>query len=761
MRVRPWLLAPILALAPFAALAQSKGAALAPTEDISGPMMIAGGTAPAPRPESVTPLRMQGAPATTEAPATGPDAATLMADVVTLSGDRQLTAAGGVEVWYRGARLTASRIRYDGARGVLLIEGPIRLQEPGATGRDEALLIADQAELSEDFQTGILRGARLVLAREMQMAAREITRSDGGRMTTLTNVVASSCQVCASNPVPLWEIRARKITHDAEKQRLYFESPQFRAFGLPIAALPALSAPDPSVDRATGFLRPSIRTTSGLGFGVKLPYFITLGDHADLTLTPYLSVSRTTTLETRYRQAFWNGAMEWRGAISRDDLQDGSRGYLFGAGRFELPRDYIFGFQVQTASDRAYLLDYGITSADRLWSGVTLDRVRRDRMVWARIGRYETLREDEDNATQPGAVADAVWHRRFQPSLIGGEGGLEWSLHTHRRPSSIDHIGRDTARASVTLDWRRGWILPGGVLASAQAELAADAYTIRQDSEYDANVTRVDPVAAIELRWPLSRVSGAATDIIEPVAQLVWSPRHSSRIPNEDSRLLEFDEGNLFALGRFPGRDLRESGLRANLGVSWTRIDPAGWQIGVTAGRVLRARDGSGFEGNGPLSGSNSDWLLATHFTGNNGLSIANRALFDDSFSVSRNEARLGWAQPGVQLSAGYLWMVADAQESRSRDVSELTVQSGWQITDGWWASAEGRYDFAADQAQRAQVGVQYANECVTVDLSLARRFTSTENLRPETDINLAVRLGGFGGQQNAKGVVARRSCVR
>lgn len=760
MRLRPWLLAPLIALAPLTAAAQSKGAALAPTEDLSGPLTIAGGTAPAPRPQSVTRLRVQDGAGREPSPQGG-DAATLLADRVDLTGDRKITASGGVEVWYRGARLTASRIRYDGTGGVLTIDGPIRLIQPGQSPRDEALLIADQAELSEDLQNGILRGARLVLAREMQMAAQEITRSDGGRITTLSNVVASSCQVCASDPTPLWEIRARKITHDADRQRLYFDQPQFRAFGLPIAMLPALSAPDPTATRATGFLRPQVRTTSRLGFGIKLPYFIALGDHADLTLTPYLSAKGTQTLDTRWRQAFHNGEMEWKGALSRDNLEPGSRGYLFGAGRFELPRDYVFGFQVQTASDRAYLLDYGITSADRLWSGVTLDRVRRDRMVVARIGRYETLREDEDNATQPGAVADVVWQRRFQPALIGGEGGLEWSVHTHRRPSSADRSGRDLARASVTLDWRRGWVLPGGVLAAAQAEIAADAYAIRQDSRYEPTVTRIDPVAAVELRWPLARSANGATDLIEPVLQIVMSPRHDHGIPNEDSRLLEFDEGNLFALGRFPGRDLRESGLRANLGIGWTRINPEGWQIGLTAGRVLRAREGSGFEGSGPLAGRNSDWMVAAHYSGSEGLSIANRALFDDSLTISRNETRLGWAKPGFQLSAGYLWLAAAPEESREADVSELTFETGWQITDGWWGSAEGRYDFAANQAQRASLGLQYTNECVTVDLAVSRRFTATADLSPETDFNLAVRLGGFGGTQNPKGVVARRSCVR
>ncbi len=646
------------------------GPALAPTDNLIGTGLPDGrNLAPAlpsfaPAAPAVT---ISAAPPPASPAGEGDDGATLLADHVDLSGDNVLTASGGVVVWYRGARLVASRVVYDGAGGVLTIDGPINLTQPGLAGTpDETILIADQAQLDQDLQDGILRGARLVLARELQLAAAEVRRTGGGRMTTLNRVVASSCQVCAENPTPLWEIRARSITHDAVTHRLTFDRPQFRAFGVPIGILPALSAPDPTVDRATGFLRPEFRTTSALGFGMKLPYFITLGPSADLTVTPYLAASRTATVALRYRQAFANGATEWNGAITRDDIRDGdTRGYLFGAARFDLRGGYTLGAQVQAVSDRGYLLDYDVTDADRLWSGLTLDRYRRDRMISGRISRYELLREDEDNATSPNLIADALWQRAFTPPLLGGRGWLEWSTHAHRRSSDADGVGRDMARASVAVDWRRQALLPGGVLGAAQLRADADIYRIAQDSDYDRTVARVDPAAAIELRWPLVAHAGTATHILEPVVQLAWAPQRddADRVPNEDSLLVEFDEGNLFSLNRAAGHDVREGGLRADLGIGWTRIDPAGWSIGLTAGRVLRTGDDSDLTG--PLGGRRSDWLLAAHYAGTNGLAVANRALFDDDLGINRDELRVGWLRPDLQVSAGYVWIDADSEPGR------------------------------------------------------------------------------------------------
>lgn len=741
------------------------GPALAPTEDPGDNARLADGTEASGTPRVATGAGgMRITPS--EAGAAPPDGspATLLADQVTLDGDKTLTASGGVVIWYQGTRLVASRVVYDTESGSAVIEGPIHLTQPARAGTpQETILIADSARLNPNLQDGILRGARLVLAREMQLAARQMRRSENGAVTRLDNVVASSCQICAENPIPLWEIRARAITHDTRTRKLHFDHPQLRALGVPIASLPWLTAPDPSVERMTGFLRPGFRTTSSLGFGIKLPWFVTLGDHADLTLTPYVAASRTRTLELRYRQAFSNGAMEWNGALSRDDIESGkTRGYLFGAARFDLPRGYRLGLQIQMASNRAYLLDYDISDADRLWSGLTLDRVRRDRMMTARIGNYESLRDDEQDEFTPSIVADAMWKRRWTPGTFGGIAQLEWSLHAHRRSSGLDQQGQDMARGSAQFDWRRREVLPGGLVGAVQAQADVDFYRINQDSRYDDWVARANPALAAELRWPLARHVDGVTHLVEPVVQLIWSPRHDrDDVPNEDSQLIEFDEGNLFALNRFPGWDVRESGWRANLGLGWTRIDPAGWSIGLTAGRVLRSRPDPAFDGNGPLGGRRSDWLLAAHYSGPNGLAVANRALFDDSFSISRNELRLGWLRPGLQVSAGYLWLDSDESENRTEDVSELTATAGWQVADGWWATAETRYDFSADRAQKAQLGLEYRNECITVEMSVKRRFTSSGEVRPDTSFDLGIRLGGFGKQKAGPGTVARRACLR
>lgn len=685
------------------------------------------------------------------APARAQDQATLIADRVAIVGESTLVAEGGVEVFYKGRRIRAARISYDAQANRLLIDGPITLDDGQGT-----LILADQADLAADLTEGVLRSARLVLNQQLQLAASEIFRV-GGRYTALSRTVASSCRVCANGGAPLWEIRARRVVHDQQERQIYFDSAQLRVAGLPIFWIPRLRMPDPTLKRAAGFLMPSFRNTTALGAGVRVPYFIPLGPSRDVTVAPYVATKGVQSIDLRYRQAFRTGRIELTGAVSRDEILPGeTRGYARLDGQFDMPRDFALSFRIEGVTDPSYLLDYGISDKDRIDSRVTLDRYTATEAMSARLIHFNSIRDGEANATLPTVIGDLTWQRRFAPALIGGQANLSFQTRGHYRSSDNpldldgDGIGdgRDTTRISLAADWRRDWVLPAGVLAAVQAEARADAYRFAQDAALPGSVTRTTGTLGAELRWPwVRRDTGGATQVIEPVAQILWSPDSNDAIPNEDSLLPELDEGNLFDTDRFPGADLTERGLRANLGVSWTRHDPAGWSLGVTVGRILRDRSDLRFSQASGLSGPSSDWLAAVRLETAAGLALTKRLILDDGGAVTKAELRLDIAQERVDLSSSVIWMQADPAEARDADVRELAFDGTYAFTPALSGSLATRYDFESGRAASAGLKVEYRNECLKLDLSLSRRFTSSTSVKPVTDFGLSVELLGFGGQ--------------
>ncbi len=673
-------------------------------------------------------------------PALAQDAA-LLADRVEIVGDESIVASGGVEILYEDIRLRAPRLVYDSVAETLVIEGPIVMEQ----GTDTVILAAG-AELDAELQNGILRSARMVLDQQLQVAASEIQRVDG-RYSQFYQTVASSCQVCVDRPVPLWQIRARKVIHDDVERQLYFHDAQFRIGNLPIAYFPRLRMPDPTVERYTGFLVPRIVNSGRIGAGIKVPYFVTLGEHADVTLTPFLT-TKARTLETRYRQAFSYGDIVLNAAFSTDELQSGLRGYLFGSGRFQLPRDYRLTFKIEQTSDSRYLLDYDYSNTDRLENNIEISRTRRGSYSEAGFTTFETLRGSELPVDDqlPNVQGYALHEGRFSPAAIGGQGSWELSFDTHARKSDLDVTGRDMARLGGQAEWSRSTVFGNGMIGKVGGRIASDIYNIRQDSRFDDYLAHVTPAVEAELRWPFRRdLANGGSQVLEPVVHLAWSERYGDEGPNESSTLVEFDEGNLYALSRFPGYDRYEEGLRATAGLSWTHYAPQGWSWNVTAGRVFRADDPGQFSNASGLDGQFSDWLLSTGVQFSNQLGVDARMIVAPDFTIAKAETRVAWTSERLNLRGSYSRIVADPEENRPDLNSQIQLGGGYDLSRHWLADFDLRYDVTAREATRAALGLTYRNECINVDFSVSRRFTSSSNVVPTTNYGLSIGLNGFG----------------
>lgn len=691
------------------------------------------------------------------------DAALLVADQLYITRERELVASGNVEAFQNGVRLRAREIRYDQASGALSITGPITLTE-----EDGTVITATAAELDADLRNGILTGARLVLNQQLQLAAVQIDRV-AGRYNQLYKTAVTSCRVCDDGTPPLWQIRAKRVIYDELEEQLYFDEAQFRIGNMPVFWLPRLRLPGPTVERATGFLLPSIRSTSALGVGLKIPYFIKLSDKRDLTLTPYLSTS-TSTLELRYRQAYRNGRIQFDAAITRDELQpDETRGYLFGRGLFALPRDFILSFSIETASDDGYLDAYGYSDADRLKSELTVSRARRDEYIRGSFYNFKSLRDDEDNNTIPTLVLDGEYERRFFPRALGGELRTRLVAHSHNRISDLpfdgpdaDDIvdGRDVARLNARVDWLRSFTLSSGLRADTRVGLAVNAFNITQDNTYLSNPAEITPDAAITLRYPLAKTTAAGiSHVLEPVMQLSWTGGSRLDIPNEESTLVEFDQGNLLSLSRFPRADRRERGAMAAIGLGWSRFNPQGWDAHLSVGQVFREDDDSSFSTTSGLDGLSSDFLIAGQISSGSGLFLSGRSLFESDLSLSKAELRGDFAFRRGSFGGSYVWLQEDAFEDRFNDVSEITLDTVYKINPFWTASANWRYDVASDRAATAGLGLRYENECVSLEFEVERSYTSSTSIEPSTDFGFNIGLRGFAADTGTERYV--RSCSK
>jgi LPS-assembly protein len=666
----------------------------------------------------------------------------LVADRVDIDAEAgTVTAEGSVEVFHEGRILRARRIVYDEPAGEIRATGPIEIVDA-----EGGVILADEAALTPDLVQGLIRNGRLLIAGELQLAAAEVRREDD-RYTALFRTVASSCEVCAGSSTPTWAIRAERVVRDEEELQLYFRNATLEVFGIPVAWLPYMRIPDPTAERASGFLVPELRRSEIYGLGLKLPYYRVLGPSADATLTPFVTESGGTLLEGEYRRRLANGGFDLWGTLLVDNgLDDRS-----GRGAFTVEGDYRFGpgfraeLDLEATSDDQFLEQYDYSSADRLTSTARVLRTLEDEYFEFGSIAFQSLRPEEQSEIVPFILPELTYRRLWQDAAWGGRLGLD-----------IDGLGvtrdegQDVLRFGGGGDWRRDWQLGPGVLAAATAALEADAWQAGGEGGVEeGSYGRLAPVASVELRWPLARAGAGATHVIEPIAQVVWSDALGDEDPpNEDSQLPEFDETNLFALNRYPGRDRIETGLRANLGVSYTRHDPAGWSFSLAVGRVVRANDTEQFGSDTGLDGYASDWVGAASVTLADSLVALNRTRLGDDLSIRSNEFGLAYEVERGALAAAYVYLAEDSSNpvlGPQPESSEVTLDARYRVLPNWRIAGLWRYDFASDNPIRAGGSITYGNECAEIDLSLSRRFVTSANVPPSTSIGFVVRLTGLG----------------
>ncbi|GHA40394.1 LPS-assembly protein LptD [Amylibacter ulvae] len=680
---------------------------------------------------------------------TAPAGVGLFADQISYDPDaKSLIATGNVRVIYNDQVLTTDRVIYNQATGELTLPAAFEL-----VSDDGTVVTGTSATLDDKATRGLITGAQILINDQFQMAASDFSRSQG-RYKVMQQVVASTCNICYDNKVPFWQIRSKRVVHDEQERRIHFENPSLRLLGVPVLYLPYLSTPDPTVSRATGFLIPSFRHSSNLGYRVDLPYYIAIDDHRDATITPSIASAESFVVEGEYRHRFVNGQITANGAIAlADPLSDTRfRSFATVTGDFNLRRDYQLAFKLDLSSDNTFLDQYDFNDDDRLFNFITLEKTTDDSFFSLGASFTQSLRADEVDEEIPLVFPQVYYRKNLDFDALPGRFG-----YTAQTVSLIRTDGSRVARVGGQLDWYNNWQFNNGLLLNAETKVEGNTYLVSNSTEYpERHYTNFTPTAAVELRYPLSKTVGNAIHVIEPIAQLVWSPDRAFDSPNEDSPQAEFSENNLFSTDRFQGFDESERGLRLNVGVNYLRYDPRGWELGVTVGRVFRQRDLNQFPDSvsAGLDGIVSDYVGAFNLRFPNQFSLSSRALFDGRGKVSKNETRFSTTYKKLDLDASYVWLDEQVVLDENDRQHEIALDARYQANQNWLFNAEWRHDLEANDATERTLGVEYENECAKIAFSVSLQNEALGKLTRE--FGLKISLEGLGARKS-KPKFARR----
>ncbi|MBA3051275.1 MAG: LPS assembly protein LptD [Alphaproteobacteria bacterium] len=504
------------------------------------------------------------------------DSAARTGDVITAEG----AGADRVLARFRGATLRAGAVSYDLGLGVATADRQVEFTDPDGNVVFASHLEVDPdltAGAAGDFATRFRNGSSL-------MAATAVRRSEN--VNELNYAIFTPCPICDAdgNPKePSLSIQAEKVVQDEELRAILYRNAIFRLGGVPVFYLPFFAHPDPTVDRASGFLVPIPSYDEGRGLSLEVPYLRVVSPSEDWLISPQFNTDVAPLLNLQWRRRFADGMIVARGGYTYErsfgdfDLDgDGdaesnvkygdrtSRSYFLSHGRFDPDGPWRWGFTAERVSDKTLFdrydvrdpyQDNGLYYGDqrRLITQLYAERqtarsyvsVAAFALQSLRVTRFDpvtpALNEFEADGALP--VVAPLIEARWEPAgpVLGGRLRLRGSAVSLFRDdyvggpvlrpeiiptgSTLGLPGVDSRRVSGQAEWRRTLISPLGVRWEPFVDVRADLYSVGDLPPMlglkEEAISRGRATAGLDISYPLFRRVGPGADLIlEPMAQL-------------------------------------------------------------------------------------------------------------------------------------------------------------------------------------------------------------------------------------------------
>ncbi len=457
----------------------------------------------------------------------------------------------------RGSRmLEANRVEYNKADDILDASGGIYFEQPG-------LRLTSSAG---QFELGAERGqAENVEYRLIDRSGRgqaDSVEIESGILSHYRNITYSTCRPGEDD----WLLQAKELDVDRSKGEGTAHHATVSFKGVPFAYLPYINFP---IDdrRKSGFLAPSIGTSSSSGLELEIPYYFNIAPQMDATLTPRIMSKRGLMLNGEFRYMTENQEGKLRAGLLPDDRdaqegEDSTRGGVSFQSEGNLAPDWSFDTNLNYVSDSNYLDDFGRTlewtSARNLERRGELKYSGNDWSLLGRLQQFQTVDKTIDTADRPYSRLPQFLLDLNKPNQF-----LGLSYHLRSEYVHFDHDSDEVAdgdridlHPALSMPLRRPW----GFL-TPKASLRYTTYNLSNQIPGESD-TPDRTIPSFSLDGGLYFERGAnwfgntITQTLEPRLFYLLTPnKNQDDLPDFDTANLDISFFSLFRENRFSGSD--------------------------------------------------------------------------------------------------------------------------------------------------------------------------------------------------------------
>ena len=536
---------------------------------------------------------------------------------------------------------------------------------------------------------------------------------------------------------PPWQFKAAEIKHNKNKKTIYYKNAWLEIYDKPIVYFPKFFHPDPTVNRQSGFLIPTIKSSSSHGDSISVPYFQVISDNKDITFSPQFFGNNEALFQNEFRQENKNSShisdfsLKKKSGASKSHFFSNTISNLnftnFDSGELEV--------NVETTSNNTYLKSHNIkteitNNSSLLNSFLSLKANKEDLFLEARFESYEDLTKEKSSDKYEYLLPSLELSKSFNNNLNLTSTAYNKNYDTNIFEKVLTNNLKYSSNPKISSK---------GIINKFSLLLKNVTTEGDNSQKYESDLRSHNYSSFMyDISYPMKNSGNKYDNFITGKASFMYSPNKNRNVQNLDRRI---NIKNIYSQDRLGLSDSVEGGQSITLGGEYSLINKNNRNLlKANIASVFRDKSDESLPTKSTINNKGSDFIGSLLFEPNDNLKLDyNFSLDNDFSSTNYNLLKADFTVNKFVTSFEYL---QENDEVGSQSYFSNNMKLG--LTSSSSLKYMTRRNRKTDLTEYYNLIYEYKNDCLTAAIQYNKNYYSDKDLKPTEEIFLSISIVPF-----------------
>ena len=555
--------------------------------------------------------------------------------------------------------------------------------------------------------------------------------------TIVKKGIFTSCK--KNDDCPPWSLQSSEIKHDKVKKTINYKNAWLKIYDKPIIYFPKFFHPDPTVERQSGFLMPSLVNSSTIGNSLRIPYFAAISENKDLTITPRFYTKGDFMIQNEFRQVEKN----YQNIVdfSFKNMKGGSKSHFFSNSLINF-EDSNLEINFETTSHDTYLKTDNIKTQRNFSPAMmnnyfNFDMSKENLDIEIEFKAYEDLSltnsSDKFEYVYPNFSINKTLSTQFD--YLGNfdyqVSGFQRKYETNKTEQLIVN---DFIFSSNPVFSKFGFKSNYAVNLKNSNKHGKNSSTYK-DKETSNLFSLIDLNTSI----PLVKETDNYIKEFTPKLSLFLSPNKSDNITTLDRKI---NNTNIFSTNRLGLRESLEGGQSLTLGTEYNLNKRDGSNIfQIDLAQIYRANDENNLPTKTTMNNKVSNLFGDVKLNANQYLDFEYNFALDDNFkTLNYNMIKSTFSINNFVTSFEFL-----EENNTMGSTSYLSNETSLALDNNSKILFRERRNKETDLKEFYNIIYQYENDCLVASLEYNKDYYTDRDLKPNEELFFSLTIIPFG----------------